>query len=49
MCGGGGGGGGGGGHLYDSFCGAENGHFSCPTKTRPKISQRGLNLQLFPE
>ena len=43
------GGGGGGGHLYDSVGGAENGHFSCPTKTRPKISQRGLNLQLFPQ
>ena len=25
-----------GGYLYDSFCGAGNGQFSCPTKTRPQ-------------
>ena len=25
-----------GGYLYDTFCGAENGEFSCPAKTRPQ-------------
>ena len=31
-----GGGGGGGGYSYDTVCGAENGHFSCPTETAPQ-------------
>ena len=35
------------GHKTDP-CGAGNDHFFCPTKT-PKISQRALNPQLFPE
>ena len=30
------GGGGGGGYSYDTVCGAENGHFSCPTETGPQ-------------
>ena len=34
VVGGGGGGGGGGGYSYDTVCGAENGHFSCPTGDR---------------
>ena len=37
------------GYLYDSFCGAGNGQFSCPTKTRPKISQPALNPDTFPK
>ena len=28
--------GGGGGYSYDAVCGAENGHFSCPTETGPQ-------------
>ena len=32
-----------GGYLYDSFCGAGNGQFSCPTKLDPKISPHGFH------
>ena len=36
-----------GGYLYDSFCGAGNGEFSCPTKTRPQAPKSSQNRGIF--
>ena len=33
--------------IYDSVCGAGNGQFSCPTKTRPQAPKSSQNRGIF--